>query len=66
MRELGELLARPVAWFLYGDRSDPEDGDRLARLEARMEEGLEAVLGAVRELHKNLQREEGVTNNFER
>jgi transcriptional regulator with XRE-family HTH domain len=56
LRELGELLGRPVSWFLYGNRSGLEGDDRLARMEARMDEGLAAVLSAVRELHQTLQR----------
>jgi transcriptional regulator with XRE-family HTH domain len=45
LRELGELLGRPVIWFLYGDQSDG-DADRLARIEAK----LDAVISAVQDL----------------
>jgi transcriptional regulator with XRE-family HTH domain len=46
LRELGELLGRPVSWFLYGTEGVAVDDDRLARIE----EGLAAVLAAVQRL----------------
>lgn len=61
LREIGQLLNRETAWFLYGDPSPPQDGngevlDRLESLEAKASQAWADVALAVREVAVSLER----------